>query len=403
MPRTRRGERPGQDAPRAQAITTEQNANADVVFVMSAPGRNVTARLRHTKQRAASAPPLITPSPSPMPTELAPALTANAELLCEFPFRPNIKKYRLMRRSRIFDIYCIPRGDFVSYLSAKPAPSVQVLLVPASTTHDVAIDQHGASTSAQAESTDHGASEDPSGFHEHPDSALSETATVHSNRQTWQSFAPEPQWTEASEPSHPNTYGDYARLGMTTATTSLFPGVLDGTGIIYAPLTLGEPREKWPTTIPLPGLQRVVVSFRPTRTMAPAPRVEHLLRLHSFDRPVRETVVVFRRGDQISEGPEEGNESGHWWLGELLVTMFGGVPSHNLGSVTIVGLHQAVPSWPRDQAQASANLTRVLDYYAPLDSHERDWSDVKAATFLSLEAYQATVAPAVFELETCAV
>lgn len=135
--------------------------------------------------------------------------------------------------------------------------------------------------------------------------------------------------------------------------------------------------------------------------MTPGPWVENLLRLHSLDRPVRETIILFRPGAELHGGQAEDTELGHWWLGELLATLFEGVPSHNLGAVTIVGLQQAAPGWPCEQAQATMQLQRVLGHFGAQLNPKRDWSDLEAARFLSLEAYEATVTPAEFELETC--
>lgn len=403
MPPSQRREPPseGRSSPRTE--TAIHRLGPDVGFTSSAPSVDVVARLHRTKPRVLSAPLPITPSSSPMPAEFAPALTANAELLCEFPFRPNLKKYRLMRGSRIVDVFCIPRGDFVSYLSSKPAPSVQVLLVPSSLQQQSNVGRHGAKERTQTERTDDTTSagdRDPDGVSE---KLRTSTAAGSQHRSAWRSPATWPRRMKPPDLTHTDTYADYARLGLTTALPTLSPGVLEGTAIVFAPIALGEPREKWPTTIPLPGLRRVVMSFRPTRAMSPGPWVEHLLRLHKFDQPVRETVVLFRAGAQLEEEPENGDGLGHAWLGELLVTLFEGVPSHNLGAVTIVGLKQAAPGWPSEQHPAAAQLERLLSHSSPQLSPKRDWSDVKAARFLSLEAYEATITPAEFELETCPV
>lgn len=382
--------------------TTIHRLGPHVGFTSSAPSVDVAARLHRTKPRVVSAPLPVTPSSLPMPAELAPALTANAELLCEFPFRPNLKKYRLMRGSRIIDVFCIPRSDFVSYLSSKPAPSVQVLLVPSSLQQQSNVGHLRAKGSTQTEHTDDTASAgdcNPDGDSERR--ATGPTGSQH--RPARRSLVTWPRQLKPPDLIRTDTYADYARLGLTTALPTLSPGVLEGTAIVFAPIALGEPREKWPTSIPLPGLRRVVISFRPTRAIRPGPWVEHLLRLHKFDQPVRETVVLFRAGAQLEEEPETGDGLQHSWLGELLVTLFEGVPSHNLGAVTIVGLKQATRSWPSEQHQAAAQLERVVSHFSPQLSPKRNWSDVKAARFLSLEAYEATITPAEFELEICPV
>lgn len=355
---------------------------AEIAFVSSDPGRAVTARLHGTHPRVLSAPLPFTPATSPMPVDIAPALTANAELLCEFPFNGNMKKYRLMRSSRIVDVFCVPRGDFVPYLASTP-PSVQVLLVP-STLSDTALGRPEVLPSPHIGRTDNLAKPDLTS----PDRA--DSAMV--DRAGWRSFIHAPNQTEA-----PPT---------TTAAPTLSPGALEGTGIVYATIALGDGPQRWPSSIPLPSLRRLVLSFRPTRAIRPGPSVEHLFRLFKFHKAVEETVVIFRRGVLLN-GDCEGTGRDQWWLGELLGTLFDGVPSANLGTVTIVGLHQAVPSWPQEQAQAADHLHRVLDRFnnhIAFDSgSQRNWSDVKDARFLSLEAYEATVTPAAFELETCPV
>ncbi|EJT46595.1 hypothetical protein A1Q1_04772 [Trichosporon asahii var. asahii CBS 2479] len=397
MPPSRRRAPPPQAAPAKHSEAAVHSTGSDIG---GDPSTN-TARPHAGKRRVVSATLPITPSPTSLPAELDSVLTADAELLCEFSYRPNIRKYRLKRRSRIVDVFCIPREDHLAHASA-PAPNVQVLLLPSSLHRPPVgpreakldrIDRTDDVGSARTRSTD-----------ETSIPLRTDSEAARSHRHAGQSYITWPRRTKLPELSWTDTYTDYARLGSTTKPPTLFPGVLEGTGVVFAPLALGEPRDKWPTSIPLPGLKRIVVSFRPTKTKIPGPWVEHLLHLHNFNRPVRETIILFRPGARLDEGYEQDDyDRGHWWLGELLATLFASVPNNNLGAVTVVGLQQAAPGWPGEQGQAASQLKRVLSHFGPQLSPRRDWSDVAAARFLSLDAYEATVTPAEFELETCPV
>lgn len=360
-----------------------------------------TTQLHGGKRRVVSTPLPITPSSTSLPAELDSALTADAELLCEFSYRPDIRKYRLKRRSRIVDVFCIPREDHLAHASA-PAPNVQVLLLPSSL-HCPPVGPREAKLDTIDRTDDVGSARTRS-TDETSIPLRTDSEAARSHRHAGHSCTTWPRRTKLSEPPWTDTYTDYARLGSTTRPLTLSSGVLEGTGVIFAPLALGQPRDKWPTSIPLPGLKRIVVSLRPTKALVPGPWVENLLHLHNFDRPVRETIILFRPGARLDEGYEQDDyDRGHWWLGELLATLFASVPNYNLGAVKIVGLQQAAPSWPSHQEQAASQLKRVLSHFGPQLSPRRDWSDITAARFLSLDAYEATVTAAEFELESCPV
>lgn len=324
-------------------------------------------------------------SPPMVPAELG-GLAEGAELLCAFPFRPRVTKYRLLRRGRIVDMYSIPHGEPGAWSGLGASmPRVHVLLVP--------------SPAIPAEE-----GERPALWSKHRGAGEGrpEERAGRGNRAGRPSIPPSHSaWGGGSTALH----ADYVRLGSTVAPAS-GRGVLDGTAVVFAPLSLGDPRQRWPTSVPVCGAARLVVALQPVPSQAPVPDpsfVEHLVTLHRLDAPVGETVVLFKPGPLDDGPPSAFRDSDGAWLAELLGTLFASVPSHHLGAVSVVGLESVAPRWPREHGQARDRLARMLDgfVHAAASPARRDWSDVMAASFLSLEAYRATVGSAQYELETC--